>query len=93
MQHEQLNLPDDKASRAQMGCGAAAAVTAQAVCYPLDTIRRRMQMNGAFGDAPHYNGVLHCVKQVRLFARSFHSHPQVGLVASTLLHLVKCRLG
>ena len=50
----------------KMGCGAAAAVTAQAACYPLDTVRRRMQMNGAGGQAPRYTGMLHCIKQVRI---------------------------
>lgn len=30
-----------------MGCGSAAAVTGQLLTYPLDTVRRRMQLNGA----------------------------------------------
>eukprot|EP00798_Chlamydomonas_sp_ICE-L_P030784 gene30784-35825_t len=64
-------LPDDKQSRSswwfpflKMGCGAAAAVTAQATCYPLDTIRRRMQMNGAQGHPRSYNSMLHCIKHM-----------------------------
>jgi len=50
----QGELPVDKASRAslwmpvaKMGCGAAASITAQLVTYPLDTVRRRLQQNGA----------------------------------------------
>lgn len=49
-------LPDDKWSVAQpwyplakMGCGGLAAVAAATATYPLDTIRRRMQVNGARG--------------------------------------------
>ena len=71
----QQQLPTDKATRTQwwypfvkMGCGATAAVTAMAVCYPLDTLRRRMQMNGAFGQPRRYSGLLDCVKQARASA-------------------------
>jgi len=50
----QDQLPTDKVSRSQawlpmakMAFGATASITAQLVAYPLDTMRRRMQMNGA----------------------------------------------
>ena len=49
-------LPDDRASRnsswyslAKMGTGVTAGLTAQTVVYPLDTLRRRMQVCGAWG--------------------------------------------
>eukprot|EP00983_Pelagomonas_calceolata_P085218 1156509-Pelagomonas_calceolata.AAC.3 len=52
--HLQDQLPNDKVSRSQvwlplakMGFGATASITAQLVAYPLDTVRRRMQVNGA----------------------------------------------
>ncbi len=50
----QQALPSDKASRAQwwypllkMGAGSGAAVVAQMAVYPLDTLRRRLQVNGS----------------------------------------------
>jgi hypothetical protein len=50
-------LPADKNSKeawwypfAKMGCGAAAGVAAQSCSYPLDTLRRRMQVSGGPGD-------------------------------------------
>jgi len=62
-------LPVDKVSRAQawypvakMGAGSAAAITAQLVSYPLDTLRRRMQMSGAQG--VHYKGMMDCLRKV-----------------------------
>jgi len=64
-------LPVDKVSRAQwwyplakMGCGSAAAVSAQLVTYPLDTVRRRMQLNGAKGMSVTYRSVVDCVKHM-----------------------------
>lgn len=62
-------LPEDKRSTlqwwyplAKIGCGASAAVTAQALSYPLDTVRRRMQLNGALGTVHPYRSTLDCVR-------------------------------
>lgn len=44
--------------------GAGAAATAQFVLYPLDTLRRRVQMSGASGHPSSYRGALHCAYEV-----------------------------
>eukprot|EP00877_Chromochloris_zofingiensis_P005931 jgi/Chrzof1/1591/Cz10g13190.t1 len=64
-------LPADNHSKdmwwypfAKMGCGAAAGVTAQTLTYPLDTLRRRMQMNGGPGQAVRYKGYVDCLRKM-----------------------------
>jgi len=64
-------LPNDKVSRSQvwlplakMGFGATASITAQLVAYPLDTVRRRMQVNGALGTSMRYKSALDCVRSM-----------------------------
>ncbi len=37
---------------------------AQAVCYPLDTVKRRMQLNGAPGYKNLYKNDIHCLQKV-----------------------------
>mmetsp|Transcript_21346 Transcript_21346/g.69102 ORF Transcript_21346/g.69102 Transcript_21346/m.69102 type:complete len:330 (+) Transcript_21346:1499-2488(+) len=49
--YDHMQLPDSKL--ANMGLGASAGIMAATVCYPLDTVRRRMQMKGA-----HYTSML-----------------------------------
>jgi len=58
LQHQ---LPSDKQSKeqwwypfAKIGCGAAAGIAAQTASYPLDTLRRRLQVNGAPGTSVRY---------------------------------------
>lgn len=51
-------------------CGATAGMSAKAVVYPLDMIKKRLQVQGfegarkGFGQTRHYNGVLHCIADV-----------------------------
>lgn len=36
----------------------------QAVAYPIDTVRRRMQLSGAQGQAICYSGYWHCIRTI-----------------------------
>jgi hypothetical protein len=49
---------------AKIGCGAAAGIAAQTASYPLDTLRRRLQVSGAPGTAIKYRGYLHCLQHM-----------------------------
>jgi hypothetical protein len=69
--HLQQQLPTDKPSKeqwwypfAKIGCGAAAGIAAQTASYPLDTLRRRLQVNGAPGTSVQYKGYLHCLRHM-----------------------------
>jgi len=42
-----------------LGLGAGAGLFAQSVCYPLDTVRRNMQMPGN-----NYNGTIDCIAKI-----------------------------
>lgn len=50
----------------QLGCGSGAAVVAQTLVYPLDTIRRRLQLSRAKGFTADYSGLkaLDCARQM-----------------------------
>lgn len=66
--YPQQQLPSDKHSKeqwwypfAKIGCGAAAGIAAQTASYPLDTLRRRLQVNGGPGTSVQYRCVLVCL--------------------------------
>eukprot|EP01111_Echinosteliopsis_oligospora_P004549 TRINITY_DN1754_c0_g2_i2.p2 TRINITY_DN1754_c0_g2~~TRINITY_DN1754_c0_g2_i2.p2 ORF type:complete len:426 (+),score=104.27 TRINITY_DN1754_c0_g2_i2:1351-2628(+) len=44
--------------------GAAAGATAQTFTYPIDLLRRRLQMQGIGGTEPKYKGTVHAVKTI-----------------------------
>ena len=56
-------IPDGDTKNANsllvLGLGACAGLAAQSVCYPLDTVRRNMQMPGN-----NFAGTLDCIKQI-----------------------------
>ncbi|EAS00401.1 carrier protein (macronuclear) [Tetrahymena thermophila SB210] len=47
-----------------MGAGGLAAAGASIITYPLDTIRRRMMVNGGIGFEREYKNVFDCVKKI-----------------------------
>ena len=49
---------------AMLLCGSAAGISAQTLCYPLDTVRHQMQANGLSGQARVYSSTLDCVRKV-----------------------------
>jgi len=66
-----LMMPKDEKSMAswwypwaKLLVGSTAGVFAQSVTYPLDTIRRRMQMNGGAGQDSKYTSTMHCIKHM-----------------------------
>ena len=49
-----------------LGAGTIAGMTAQIVTYPLDTVRRRMQLNGGHGLEKAYLNSFDCIKKIAL---------------------------
>ena len=45
-------------------CGSLAGISAQTLCYPLDTVRHRMQANGIGGQARVYASTWDCVAKI-----------------------------
>ena len=48
----------------KLACGASAGVVSQSVSYPIDTIRRRMQLQGCDGGKRLYKNTMDCGMQV-----------------------------
>lgn len=47
-----------------IGIGTLAGLVGQLVTYPLDTVRKRIQVNGALGQEKLYNGSWDCIKKI-----------------------------
>ncbi|MQL73701.1 hypothetical protein Taro_006062 [Colocasia esculenta] len=51
----QLRRPDDNAPLVSLACGSLSGIASSTVTFPLDLVRRRMQLEGAAGRARIYN--------------------------------------
>ena len=61
-------LPKDESGRVgthlSLACGALSGLASQSLTYPIDTVRRRMQLQGARDGPPLYRHSLHCLFKV-----------------------------
>lgn len=58
---EQVAIDDELPITLKLMCGALAGATAQSITYPLDVIRRRMQMRGVMSDRFPYKSTPHAI--------------------------------
>lgn len=49
----------------RFGASTLSVLLASALCYPLDTIKRRMQLNGSIGHKNLYRDSMHCFEKIR----------------------------
>jgi len=56
--HKDLRVPY------QLACGAIAGAVAQTVSYPLDVVRRRMQLSGMSSRLPNYASTAHAFRSI-----------------------------
>ncbi|KAI9204824.1 mitochondrial carrier [Polychytrium aggregatum] len=82
-------LPESRPMRSEwlypwlkLSLGMVSVVVAQSLTYPVDTIRRRMQLNGGLGQKQLYSGTADCIKTMILQEgwKSFYR----GLAANAL---------
>jgi len=70
--------------------GSFAAVVGQTVSYPLDTVRRHLQVSGALGQKSRYSGTRNCVEKIYksagwrgfyrgVIANGIRTAPQTGI--------------
>jgi hypothetical protein len=55
---------DELSFGARLAAGSFSGVAAQSMTYPIDTVRRRMQMDGALGTPKMYGGCADCTRQL-----------------------------
>ena len=63
--HQTAPLEGGGGSLWKATCGALAATAAHLATYPNDTVRRRMQVQGADGQPPKYTSALDCYFKVK----------------------------
>ena len=56
-----------------LGCGAVAGIVSMTMTYPLDLVKRRIQLAGINRHARPYDGLLHCIVSMMIYEgpRSF----------------------
>ncbi|KAL8241071.1 hypothetical protein R6Q59_014426 [Mikania micrantha] len=60
-----LQRPDDSTVMMSLACGSLSGIASSTVSFPLDLVRRRMQLEGAGGRAPVYKtGVFGTFRQI-----------------------------
>ena len=63
--HTRFNKRDDNwflhKFLVRFGSSTLSMILAQALCYPLDTVKRRMQLNGSQGHKNLYKSDWHCL--------------------------------
>lgn len=69
----------------RFGASTFSLLLAQALCYPLDTIKRRMQLNGAQGFKNLYKNDLHCLQRILKEEGLWR-----GLYAGWTINVVRC---
>lgn len=65
-----------------VGLGSIAGVVAQLACYPLDTVKRRLQVQGDIRTEALYSGAIDCIK--KMAAKEGVSGFYLGLAPSLL---------
>lgn len=69
----------------RFGASTLSLLIAQAVCYPFDTVKRRMQLNGSIGHKNIYRNDFDCFKKVLKDEGAIK-----GLYAGFSVNLVRC---
>lgn len=74
----------------KVALGSTAALISQSIVYPLDTLRRHMQVSGAVGEADAYKNTFDCIRRIYrssgvkgfykgLWANAVRAAPQSGI--------------
>ncbi len=68
----------------RFGASSLSLLIAQGICYPLDTIKRRMQLNGSQGHKNIYKNDYHC------FQKILKEEGYRGLYQGWTINIVRC---